>query len=293
MAYTYLVVCKPTGEWYYGVRYAGNDDLWSTYFTSSKHVKALISKYGKESFHYEIRKTFGDPRAALLWEHRVLKRILGKPNCLNKNSRLGVYSPDVRDKIHETCLVVGADGLNVYQRRGLKVKESSSKINPKTGNKLSIDRFNTYTKPVMETIGEDGLNVYQRRGLSIIGDNNSSKRSDVKSKISSGVKKYHETHDNAFKGKKHSEKSLEIMRQKKLGENNPCHDTIWVNDGNHNLRVPENDIPLGYSKGRLKNYKLKRTTRTCPHCNKEGAGPNMARYHFDNCKVKINNVQFF
>jgi hypothetical protein len=26
----------------------------------------------------------------------------------------------------------------------------------------------------------------------------------------------------------------------------------------------------------------------CPHCNKEGGGGNMARYHFENCKFKIN-----
>lgn len=26
--------------------------------------------------------------------------------------------------------------------------------------------------------------------------------------------------------------------------------------------------------------------RTCPHCKKSGAGPNMTRYHFDNCKFK-------
>lgn len=25
---------------------------------------------------------------------------------------------------------------------------------------------------------------------------------------------------------------------------------------------------------------------TCPHCNKEGGGPTMKRYHFDNCKFK-------
>lgn len=26
-------------------------------------------------------------------------------------------------------------------------------------------------------------------------------------------------------------------------------------------------------------------TQTCPHCLKNGAGPNMTRYHFDNCKT--------
>lgn len=34
--------------------------------------------------------------------------------------------------------------------------------------------------------------------------------------------------------------------------------------------------------GKKKNLK----TVTCPYCNKEGSGPNMSRYHFNNCKNK-------
>ena len=34
------------------------------------------------------------------------------------------------------------------------------------------------------------------------------------------------------------------------------------------------------NKGIKKNMK----TKKCPHCGKEGKGPNMSRYHFDNCK---------
>ena len=34
------------------------------------------------------------------------------------------------------------------------------------------------------------------------------------------------------------------------------------------------------SKSKPRTLKLK----TCPHCNKEGSGGNMSRYHFDNCK---------
>jgi group I intron endonuclease len=33
-----------------------------------------------------------------------------------------------------------------------------------------------------------------------------------------------------------------------------------------------------------KSHNLK--TVTCPHCGKEGKGPNMTRYHFDKCKIK-------
>lgn len=36
----------------------------------------------------------------------------------------------------------------------------------------------------------------------------------------------------------------------------------------------------------LKDAKAKEPIKTCPHCGLEGKGPNMTRYHFDNCKRK-------
>ena len=35
-------------------------------------------------------------------------------------------------------------------------------------------------------------------------------------------------------------------------------------------------------------YSTKRKNKTCPYCNVTGAGSNMSRYHFNNCKQKIN-----
>lgn len=36
----------------------------------------------------------------------------------------------------------------------------------------------------------------------------------------------------------------------------------------------------------LKDAKNRQPIKKCPHCNLEGRGPNMKRYHFDNCKRK-------
>ena len=52
---------NPTNTLYYGVQYSKNcnpTNLWKTYFTSSEYVSSLIKEYGKDSFSYEIRKTF-------------------------------------------------------------------------------------------------------------------------------------------------------------------------------------------------------------------------------------------
>lgn len=77
-AYTYLIKCLPTGECYYGVRYAAGccpDDLWKSYFTSSRKVKERIKMFGKDAFKTQIRRTFDTTSAARLWEHKVLRRL--------------------------------------------------------------------------------------------------------------------------------------------------------------------------------------------------------------------------
>lgn len=78
MAYTYLIRHIPTNTFYYGVKYGKQSDptdFWVRYFTSSKKVSALIDEYGKESFVYEIRKTFDTAESAIRWEKTVLRRM--------------------------------------------------------------------------------------------------------------------------------------------------------------------------------------------------------------------------
>lgn len=89
-AYTYYLYHKPTNKKYYGVRWAKNcspNELWVKYFSSSKKIWKLIEIYGKESFYFEIRKTFDNIDKAILWEEKVLKRlkVLTNPDWLNQN----------------------------------------------------------------------------------------------------------------------------------------------------------------------------------------------------------------
>lgn len=78
--YTYLIKFIPTGQVYYGVRFAKGchpDEFWQDggYFTSSKIVHQLIEEYGSEWFEYEIRQVFDDVNKARDWEEQVLKRM--------------------------------------------------------------------------------------------------------------------------------------------------------------------------------------------------------------------------
>jgi hypothetical protein len=96
----------------------------------------------------------------------------------------------------------------------------------------------------------------------------------------------------------------------------------WITDGRISMyHNPSNPIPNGWVKGRsfkhaakTNNVKWSQTSKRtasaqwndpilrektmiamrkprkqkiCPHCKLIGAGGNMSRYHFDNCKVKL------
>lgn len=91
--YTYLVKCIPTNQYYYGVRWANklpaHQDLWSTYFTSSKVIRKLRDQYGDSAFLVEIRKEFDNVDSAMIWESKVLTRlkVLKDPKWINANIR--------------------------------------------------------------------------------------------------------------------------------------------------------------------------------------------------------------
>jgi hypothetical protein len=94
--YTYYLYHIPTGKKYYGVQFnsrANPEDLWTTYFSSSKLVEKLIEQYGKDSFKYEIRKIFETTEEAHEWEQSVLKRIHAaeREDWLNQNNGCGPF----------------------------------------------------------------------------------------------------------------------------------------------------------------------------------------------------------
>ena len=90
--YVYLIGWKKKNMYYYGVRYAkGCDpsDLFTTYFTSSKHVKRFIEENGNPDI-IRVRKTFDSISEAQQWEHKVLRRINAKERAdfLNKTDNI-------------------------------------------------------------------------------------------------------------------------------------------------------------------------------------------------------------
>jgi hypothetical protein len=103
--YTYKLIFKPTGQYYYGVRYAKGchpNDLWNKYFTSSKHVHKLIKDYGLNSFLVKITKTFSSKIEAIEHEHSILNRVKADKNgkFINKTNSKALFSNEGLILIH-------------------------------------------------------------------------------------------------------------------------------------------------------------------------------------------------
>jgi hypothetical protein len=94
--YTYYLYHVPTKLKYYGEQHGKNahpNNLWTTYFTSSKKVHDLIEKFGRESFRVEIRKLFDTAEKAFAWEQTVLRRIkaMERDDWLNQSDGHGPF----------------------------------------------------------------------------------------------------------------------------------------------------------------------------------------------------------
>lgn len=94
--YTYLIGWKKLNMFYYGVRYAKNcdpEELWKSYFTSSKHVKNFLKLNGNPDL-IQIRKIFKSTEKARQWEHTVLRRLKVKDrnDFLNLTDNISIES---------------------------------------------------------------------------------------------------------------------------------------------------------------------------------------------------------
>ena len=125
--YTYLIGWSSINVWYYGVRFRKNcqpADFWITYFTSSKHVREFITKYGDPDVKV-IRKIFSDTKSARLWEHKVLRRLNARDDrrFLNKTNGDGRFFNL---------------GHTEETKKRLSIKHTGKKLSEETKQKLSI-----------------------------------------------------------------------------------------------------------------------------------------------------------
>ena len=91
-AYVYKVTCKWSGEYYFGFRAANikhnrhpEDDLWVTYFTSSKIIKSLMQEHPITSFDAIVIAKYATADDAFWAEQQLIKDYIDDKLCLNRN----------------------------------------------------------------------------------------------------------------------------------------------------------------------------------------------------------------
>jgi hypothetical protein len=148
MPYTYLIGWSKHNRYYYGARWAKNchpEDLWKTYFTSSKHVKKFRETYGEPDI-IQVRRIFDNTETCKLYERKILKRlnVLSEERWLNKNIN-GMFLP------------TGPQSADHIEKRISKIRGSkngmfgkSGNLNPFYGKKHTKETLEKLSKPKTE-----------------------------------------------------------------------------------------------------------------------------------------------
>lgn len=157
--YTYLIGWSKLNTYYYGVRYAKGcnpSDLWKTYFTSSKYVKEFHKQYGNPDI-IQVRKIFKSKEHAILWEHKVLRKlnVINDDRFLNKTDNKSI---------------VNTKETNQKTAQRMKILKTGTK-NPKLSklNKLKIGtknpaKRNEVRKKISELKSGAGNAMYGKKG---------------------------------------------------------------------------------------------------------------------------------
>ena len=127
--YTYIITYTSTGEFYIGSRSANRasaiDDLWHTYFTSSKLINERIKSEGTDCFTAQVIDEFDTPEEAFVAEQLMISERISNPLCLNKTYQLNGkqaflttgtkrdHSVETRSKISKSLL---AGAHRTYER---------------------------------------------------------------------------------------------------------------------------------------------------------------------------------
>ncbi len=133
--FTYHIAWSDQDIHYYGARYKNGcspEDLWVTYFTSSKHVHAFREEYGEPDI-VEVRKTFSTKEEAIEWEQKVLKRLKVKKNDKWLNIAIGKptakgYKHTEEHKAYISSILKGRDA---YWMKGRKRPDHAAAISNK------------------------------------------------------------------------------------------------------------------------------------------------------------------
>lgn len=137
--YVYWLKNKSTGLKYVGVKYGKDADpqlFFKTYFTSSKHIKKLIEKFGKEDFIYKIIKIFNNPYEALQYENKLNRLAFYKDDYLNLHYN---FIGNLTEEEYNLNVEKQKKIASIYGKLSYKLKTGYHKYTEEEKKKISSD----------------------------------------------------------------------------------------------------------------------------------------------------------
>jgi group I intron endonuclease len=295
-----MIIYKATniinGKVYIGKTKYTLENRKSEHFKKAKNPKLLfhkaLKKYGSDKFDWEVVFECNDE----LELNNAEIKFISEYNSIECGYNL----------------TTGGEGGYTFSKDVLACIGKHTKIrNDKFGNPFKGRQHSDKTK---QLLSEKAKLRYQTKEHPLKGVSISD---NLKKVISKKVKKWLETNEPAMKGKTHSNEAKEAMRKARVdwykkntngfkGKTHTDEVKKQISESTMGRVSPNKDKELSethkenLSKAQtqwLKNNKhpnLGRTWKhgkkseytkvTCPKCGKSGKGPNMNRYHFENCK---------
>ena len=245
------------------------------------HLHKAIRKYGPDSFRVETLHVFADQQSAFDMESQLIKELKTQDTSIGYNiadGGKGGVTPEMAKKISKAI-----KGRKLSKEHVAKLPQNQKGFKPN----LSEETRRKFAENSRNRIVKD--ETREKCRLINLGKETSP---ETRAKIRE-----------ARLGKSYPAYEIECPHCGKTGSSRIM--GRWHLDNckhNPELSVSERSSLIEEGKRNIKNAieryaelsrsgEVKRAKRvykkaTCPHCNKEGAGGNMTRYHFDNCKLK-------
>lgn len=320
--FTYIIGWSKHKRFYYGAKYAQGcqpKDLWESYFTSSEYVKSFREEHGEPDI-IKIHRIFSDKDSCVSFENEYLTKIDAKNHILflnNHNSSKGFDAGgkvSVKDKEGNTYQVSTKDSRYISGEL-TSIHKDMIIVKDKEGNTKSINRNDKkYIAGQFVGISKGKVSVKDIEG-------NTYQVSIDDPRFLSGELTHVIKGRVTVKDKEGNTMSVSVDDPRYLSGElyHIMKGTVNVMDQNENIINVSVDDPR-YLSGELKSIMsgkvsvkdklgnifyisnkdprylsgelihavkgFKYEIKVCPYCNKTGAGPNMKRYHFDNCKLK-------
>jgi hypothetical protein len=199
--YTYLIGWSKLNKWYYGCSYksktkiANPEQLWKSYFTSSKKVKQFRKLHGEPDI-IQIRKTFNTAEDALKWESKVILRMkmvesdifLNQRNMSGQFKNKGGYKHSEKSKENYRKSFTDERRITISKRlKGVKRKSTKgykrseeSKENYRKSftderrrflSELSVETNKNRTKESRQAAGKSNSKTRKENREKYIGEN--------------------------------------------------------------------------------------------------------------------------